>query len=86
METNKAKAALEEIGGVPAEQAAIVLFNRATDQATKLTALSVLEKVGGAGVLVWLQSRAQAADDAAVRTRALAAVEAIGARVRVPAP
>ncbi len=86
VETNKAKAALEEIGGVPAEQAAIVLFNRATDQATKLTALSVLEKVGGAGVLVWLQSRAQAADDAAVRTRALAAVEAIGARVRVPAP
>ena len=57
VETNKAKAALEEIGGAPAEQAAIALFNRADDQATKLTALSILEKVGGAGVVDWLQSR-----------------------------
>jgi hypothetical protein len=86
VETNKAKAALEEIGGAPAEQAAIALLNRSDDQATKLTALSILEKVGGAEVAALLRAYAMASDDMAVRERALAAADAIMARIRTPAP
>jgi hypothetical protein len=84
VETNKAKAALEEIGGVPAEQAALALLNRSDDQATKLTALSILEKVAGEEVARSLRAYALAADDAAVRDRALAAAEAIMTRLRAP--
>jgi hypothetical protein len=86
VETNRAKAALEEIGGPPAEQAAVALLNRSSDQATKLTALDILEKVGGAEIAASLRSYAMAADDPAVRARALAAADAIDARVRPPAP
>lgn len=87
VETNRAKSALEEIGGVPAEQAAIALLNRADDQGTKLTALSVLEKVGGSETAAWLrEGYAPRTDDPAVRDRAVAAAEAIQARVRAPAP
>jgi hypothetical protein len=84
VETNKAKAALEEIGGVPAEQAALALLNWSDDQATKLTALSILEKVAGEEVARSLRAYALAADDAAVRDRALAAAEAIMTRLRAP--
>jgi hypothetical protein len=87
VETNRAKAALEEIGGVPAEQAAIALLNRAEDQSTKLTALAVLEKVGSVETAAWLRSvYAAAVSDTAVRDRALAASEAITARLRITAP
>ncbi len=86
-ESNRAKAALEEIGGPPAEQAALALLNRAEDQGTKLTALSILEKVGGAETAGWLRSSyAAASDSPVVRDRALAAAETIRARLRVPAP
>ncbi len=86
VETNQAKAALEEIGGAPAEQAAIALLNRAEDQATKLTALSVLEKVGGAETATSLRTYALASDDPVVQKRAEAAAAAIEARVRAAAP
>jgi hypothetical protein len=85
-ETKRAKTALEEIGGRPAEQAAVILLNRANDQLTKLTALSILEKVGSADVAKSLRTYASAADDAAVRFRALVAADAIEARVRIPVP
>jgi hypothetical protein len=86
-ESSRAERALEEIGGAAAEQAALALLNRAEDQTMKLTALSVLEKVGGGEIAGWLQSSyAAAADDPAVRDRALATAEAIKARVRAPAP
>jgi hypothetical protein len=85
-EASRARAALEEIGGAPAEQAAIALLNRADDQATKLTALGILEKVGGAETAALLRSYAQGTDDLALRTRALAVADAIDARVRKPAP
>lgn len=85
-ESNRAKAALEEIGGPPAEQAALALLNRAEDQSTKLTALVILEKVGGADVPRVLRSYASAADDLAVRNRALHTAEAIEARVKLPTP
>jgi hypothetical protein len=86
VETNQAKAALEEIGGPPAEQAAIALLNRAEDQATKLTALSILEKVGGVETAASLRTYALAADDPAVQRRAESASAAIEARLRAPAP
>jgi hypothetical protein len=85
-ETNRAKAALEEIGGQPAEQAALALLNRAEDQSTKLTALVILEKVGGNDVPRVLRAYAGATDDPAVRTRALATAEAIEARAKLPTP
>jgi hypothetical protein len=86
VETNQAKAALEEIGGAPAEQAAIALLNRAEDQGTKLTALSILKKVGSVETAGSLRTYAMASDDTAVRDEAFAAAAAIEARVRVPAP
>jgi hypothetical protein len=85
-ESNRAKAALEEIGGPPAEQAALVLLNRAEDQSTKLTALVVLEKVGGPDAVRKLVPYAQATDDPAVRNRAMATIEAIEARAKLPTP
>jgi hypothetical protein len=84
VETNQAKAALEEIGGAPAEQAAIALLNRAEDQATKLTALAILEKVGGAETAASLRTYAMAADDPAVRSKAFASAAAIESRVPAP--
>jgi hypothetical protein len=86
VETNRAKAALEEIGGPPAEQAAIALLNRSDDQATRLTALSILEKVGGAEGLAYVRNYALATDDPAVRTRALSAAEVMEARLRPAGP
>ena len=86
-ESNRAKEALEKIGGGAAEGAAIALLNRAEDQTMKLTALSVLDKVAGLEVAGWLRSSyAAAADDPAVRDRALATSDAIKARLRAPLP
>src|SRR5579883_284075 len=86
VETNRAKAALEEIGGPPAEEAALALLNRVEDQATKLTALSILEKVGGADTAARLRTLALTADPA-VSEKALAVADAIDARLRlIPAP
>ena len=82
VETNQAKAALEEIGGAPAEEAAWMLLNHAEDQGTKLTALSILEKVGSAGLATDLRSYAKTADDQPVSKRAIAAAEVIEARFR----
>lgn len=86
VETNRAKLALEEIGGVPAEQAAIALFNRADDQGTKLAAVEILEKVGGSEAVAWLRVNSKVVDDTVVRARALSAADSIEARIRPPAP
>ncbi|QJW94751.1 hypothetical protein [Frigoriglobus tundricola] len=86
VETNRARAALELIGGPPAEQATIALFNRADDQGTKLTALEILQRVGGREALSWLRSNVPVMDDTAVRARALSAAEVIEARLRPPVP
>jgi hypothetical protein len=86
VETNQAKAALEEIGGAPAERAAWELLNRADDQATKLTALSILEKVASASSVARLRDYATASDDEPVRNRAFATAEAVEARIRAAIP
>jgi hypothetical protein len=79
-ETTLATEALLEIGGSAAEQAAIPLL-RAEDQGTRLTAIDILEKVGGpdaAAVLTELGN----SDDPAVRQRAAAKAQAIKARLQ----
>jgi len=86
VEANKAKAALEEIGGRPAELAALQLLNRTNHQAIRLQAIEVLEKVGGAETAATLRSYASATDDQAVRVHSLAAAEVIEARLKKPAP
>jgi hypothetical protein len=86
VETIQAKAALEEIGGSPAEEAAIMLLNRAEDPGTKLTALSILEKVGSLETARSLRNYAMATDDSAVREKAIVTADAIDARLRVPTP
>ncbi len=85
-ETARAEAALKEIGGPPAEQAAIVLLNRADSQLTKLTALMILAKVGSADTAATLRNYAMAASDPAVRAEALAAAEAIESRIPATGP
>ncbi|HEY1191777.1 MAG TPA: HEAT repeat domain-containing protein [Gemmata sp.] len=85
-QTNQAKAALEEIGGAPAEQAALALLNRAEDQATRLIAVDILAKVGGPSAADELTRYAQASDDLPVRSSALLAVNVIRARTRPAAP
>jgi hypothetical protein len=86
VETNEAKAALEKIGGDPAVQAAWALLKRVEDQATKLTALAILEKVGDAETAKELRFYARASDDQPVRTRAFAAADMIEARLRLSTP
>jgi hypothetical protein len=86
VETNQAKAALEEIGGAPAEQAALALLHRAEDQLTKFSAFSILKKVGSADTAALLRRYALASDDQAVRTEAFAVAKAIEDRLQVPAP
>jgi hypothetical protein len=74
VETNLARATLEQIGGAPAEEAAWGLLKR-EDQATRLTALEIIETVGGPHV-----------EDEPVRRRAERAARAIEARLGVVSP
>ncbi len=83
-ETNKAKAALMEIGGPPAEQAARTLLYRTDHQAIKLDAIELLEKFGNADTASTLRNYASATDDQTVRAHALRAAEVIEARLTNP--
>lgn len=85
-QTNQAKAALEEIGGPAAEQAAIALLKRAEDQATRLIAINVLEKVGGPTAVEELTRYAQVSDDLPVRNSALATANVIRERTQPVTP
>jgi hypothetical protein len=83
-ESLKAKAALEEIGGQPAELAARQLLTPTNHQAIRLQAIEILEKVGGAETAAMLRSYASATDDQTVRAHALRAAESIEARLKKP--
>ncbi|AMV30373.1 hypothetical protein VT84_38630 [Gemmata sp. SH-PL17] len=85
-ETHMAKTVLKNIGGPPAEQAALALLKRSEDQATRLTAIDILETVGGTESVGELRAYATATNDTVVRTRALGATTAIEERMRKPAP
>lgn len=85
-QTNQAKASLEEIGGPAAEQAALALLKRAEDQATRLIAINILEKVGGAPAADELTRYAQASDDLPVRNSALTTANVIRERLRPATP
>lgn len=77
VETNRAKAALEEIGGVAAERAARALLLRAEDRQAKLLALNILEKVGGEDSISELRSYANTSLDQAVKIKTLETVDLI---------
>ena len=77
-ETTYARDALLEIGGPAAEQATIPLL-RSDDQGTRLTAMDVLGKVGGADAVAALTELA--ASDPTVRDRATQKAQAIQARL-----
>jgi hypothetical protein len=81
-ETTLAVEALLEIGGPAAEQAAIPLL-RAEDQGTRLTAIDILEKVGGPDAAAVLTEMGNS-DDPAVRQRAAVKAQAIKARLQGP--
>jgi HEAT repeat protein len=80
-ETTFARDALLEIGGPAAEQAAIPLL-RSEEQNTRLTAIDILEKVGGADAVEALKDLAGTTDDSATRQRATAKAQAIQTRLR----
>jgi hypothetical protein len=77
VETNRARAALEEIGGIAAERAARALLLRAEDRQAKLLALNILEKVGGEDSIRELRSYANTSLDQAVKLKTLETVEVI---------
>jgi hypothetical protein len=79
-ETTLAVESLLEIGGPAAEQAAIPLL-RTDDQGTRLTAIDILEKVGGADALAVLTELINS-DDPIVRQRATAKAQVIKARLQ----
>lgn len=85
-QTNQAKASLEEIGGPAAEQAALALLKRAEDQATRLIAINILEKVGGPAAADELTRYAQVSDDLPVRNSALTTAGAIRERLQPATP
>jgi hypothetical protein len=80
-ETTFARDALLEIGGPAAEQATIPLL-RSEEQNTRLTAIDILEKVGGPDAVEALKDLAATTDDAATRQRATAKAQAIQARLQ----
>ena len=85
VDSNLAKAALEKIGGPAAEEAALVLLHRADRLETKLTALSILERLGGANTAARLRTLATA-DEPVVQAVELAVADAIDVRLRASAP
>lgn len=79
-ETTLAVESLLEIGGPAAEQAALPLL-RADDQGTRLTAIDILERVGGADALEALTGLSTS-DDPVIRQRATAKAQVIKARLQ----
>ncbi len=80
--TNRASAALEEIGGPAAEQAALSLLTRADEQTTRLIALNVLEKVGGEEAVNALRGYAGTTLDQSIKEKTLDTVEVIRTRTK----
>ena len=80
-ESARAEAALVEIGGVPAERAALAVLLRSEDRTTRLIALSILAKVGGTESLSPLRSYADTSLDKNIKDMSLETIDAIQARV-----
>jgi hypothetical protein len=81
IESNRAEAALIEVGGVSAELASLGLLNRSEDQNTRLMVLSILEKVGGTESITALRSYADLSLDLAIRSKTLETIEIIRRRM-----
>jgi hypothetical protein len=83
VESNKAEAALVEIGGVAAEQAAIgILTSRSEDLTVKLVILSILRRIGGRDSVSTLRSMADRSLDQAIKSEILDTIESIQARLK----
>jgi hypothetical protein len=86
LETEQAKKSLCEIGGEPAEQAALSLLRQTNDPRKQVIALEILEQFGRDAVIDELTQVAGATEHPSVRNRALAAVEAVRKRLAAPGP
>jgi hypothetical protein len=75
--TSRATAALEEIGGSAAEDAARDLLFRSKEQSSQLVALDILEKVGGPETIKVLVGYANTIFDQAIKTKILETIEII---------
>jgi hypothetical protein len=78
--TNRAISALEEIGGPAAESAALSLLTRSDEQASRVIALNILEKVGGERAITILRGYAMTTLDQTIKSKTLETVEVIRAR------
>jgi hypothetical protein len=81
IESNRAEAALIEVGGESAELASLGLLLRSEDQNTRLMVLSILEKVGGNEAIAALRSYADQSLDPAIKSKTLQTVEMIRKRI-----
>ncbi len=80
-ESNRAEAALVEIGGTAAERAALALLLRSKDDRTlRLVALSLLEKVGGNESVTALRPYADTELDQVIKSKTLETIEVIQLR------
>ncbi len=79
--TNRAIAALEEIGGPAAEAATLGLLTRSDEQATRVLALNILEKVGGEQAVTVLRGYAATSLDQTIKAKTLDTIEVIRARL-----
>lgn len=85
IETTRGEAALIEIGGPAAERAAQALLLRSSDDATtQLTALSILDKVGGEESVTTLRSYANTSLDSAIKVRTQETIDNILRRMKKP--
>jgi len=79
--TNRAIAALEEVGGPAAEAATLGLLTRSDEQAARVLALNILEKVGGERAITVLRGYAATSLDQTIKAKTLDTIEVIRARL-----
>jgi hypothetical protein len=84
IESSNAVAALREIGGVPAERAALAVLLRADDLPSRLIALTTLGEVGGEETVVALQDYAKRSLDQTIKAMTLEMIEKIRQRQNNP--
>jgi hypothetical protein len=80
VESDRAEAALVEIGGVAAERAVLGVLLRTDNPRLRLITLSILERVGGAETVTALRSYANTSLDQSIKSRTLSVIDAIESR------
>jgi hypothetical protein len=82
VESNRAEAALVEIGGVAAERAALQILLASDELSIRLVVLSILEKVGGNESITHLRQYANTRVDPVIKSRTLEAIDTIQDRLK----